>query len=100
VIEHDVWVRTDLVVHLAGVGYSVGHASNGFSGLRLACEELPDVIVLGANLPEIASDELRELLTEHPGTRRIHVVSLPIQDTARLEVPSVDVHETRRSRRQ
>jgi CheY-like chemotaxis protein len=76
VIEYDAWKRMHLVVQLAGIGYSVAYASNGFSGLRLAREAVPDFIVLGARLPDIPSDELRELLTEHPCTRHIHVVPL------------------------
>jgi hypothetical protein len=47
VIEHDAWVRADVVAQLAGAGYQVRDASNGFTGLRLARGAPPDVIMLG-----------------------------------------------------
>ena len=76
VIEHDVWRRADLVARLADAGYQVRHASNGFSGLRLARDAAPDVIMLGGALPDLASALVREELQEDPRTRSVPVIAL------------------------
>jgi CheY-like chemotaxis protein len=74
VIEHDTWAREDLVTSLKQLGYNVRHASNGFSGLRLARDAAPDVIVLGQALPDLPSDVVREQLEGDPATSRIPII--------------------------
>lgn len=79
VIEHDAWRRMDLVGQLAGTGCEVRNASNGFSGLRLARDTVPQVIVLGAELPDISANEVREQLGVYLQTRAIPVVPLRVE---------------------
>jgi CheY-like chemotaxis protein len=76
VIEHNVWIHSDIVAHLLEAGYQVRDASNGFTGLRLARGARPDVIVLGSALPEIAPAQVREELEGDLGTRSVPVVAL------------------------
>jgi DNA-binding response OmpR family regulator len=85
VIEYDPWRRSDVVAQLASAGYQVRHASNGFSGLRLARSTLPDAIVLGVDLPEVHATEIRAELGIHARTRAIPVIPLKVEpSTGRL----------------
>jgi DNA-binding response OmpR family regulator len=79
VIEHHVWMRSEVVAHLMAAGCQVQQASNGFSGFRLAHDAIPDMIVLGAELPDLASAELLEELECDPRTRSIPVIPLMSQ---------------------
>jgi two-component system cell cycle response regulator len=98
VIEHNVWVRLEVVTQLVGDGYQVQGASNGFSGLRLAHQAVPDVIVLGAELPDLTADELREELRCDPRTRSIPVVPLRAEGgNVRRSVPA-GIHKAVASR--
>jgi CheY-like chemotaxis protein len=73
VVEYDVWLRSILAHLLADVGFAVATASNGFSGIRAAGRLLPDVVVLGAALPELTSAEVAAELQaqERHGSLRI-----------------------------
>jgi CheY-like chemotaxis protein len=79
VIEHHVWMRSEVVAQLMAAGCQVQQASNGFSGFRLAHYAIPDMIVLGAELPDLASAELLEELERDPRTRAIAVIPLMSQ---------------------
>jgi DNA-binding response OmpR family regulator len=93
VIEHNAWIRTELVAHLADAGYQVREASNGFTGLRLARGVVPDLIVLGGALPEVASVQVREELWGDTSTRSVPVIAL---DTDSRSTSSVITAEVRR----
>jgi hypothetical protein len=74
VIEHDDWLRTVAVGQLAGAGYQVCDASNGFSGPGPAGGVVPDVIVLGATLPDVPASGVRAELCSNPRTRCVFVI--------------------------
>jgi DNA-binding response OmpR family regulator len=62
VVDDDVCVRALLSELLLEEGFDVTQASNGFSGLRVATETHPQVILLDLVLPEVSGvDVLREL---------------------------------------
>jgi DNA-binding response OmpR family regulator len=62
VVDDDVCVRALLSELLLEEGFDVSQASNGFSGLRVASETHPQVILLDLVLPEVSGvDVLREL---------------------------------------
>jgi DNA-binding response OmpR family regulator len=64
VVDDDVCVRSLLSELLSEEGFDVSQASNGFSGLRMAAETRPRVILLDLILPEVSGmDVLRELRT-------------------------------------
>jgi DNA-binding response OmpR family regulator len=88
-IEHDTWLRAQVMGQLVRAGYAVRPASNGFSGLRLARNAVPDVIVLGADLPDISAAEVRALLAANPSTQQVPVIPLPRE--ARHGADSVNV---------
>src|SRR3989442_8518260 len=78
VADSDRWTRLSVTSMLATAGFSVQEASNGMSALRMACAVAPDVVMLGSELPEIASDELVDLLRSDSRTRDVAVVPLSL----------------------
>ena len=56
-------------------------AADGRSGLALAREVRPDVIVLDLHLPDIAGDEVLRRLYNEPGTRHIPIIVLSADAT-------------------
>jgi CheY-like chemotaxis protein len=62
VVEYEAWTRFCLGELLVAAGYAVVHASNGQTGLRMAIQHQPDVILLDLVIPELSGvDVLREL---------------------------------------
>ena len=53
VIEDDPDVRENLRCGLAEAGYEVRTASTGLGGLRLARQQLPDLVLLDLMLPDV-----------------------------------------------
>jgi CheY-like chemotaxis protein len=74
VLHHDTWTRTHLADELSMAGYSVLSASNGISGLRLAEQQGPEVILLSPALPELSGSEVLDHLRADPSTRHIPVL--------------------------
>ena len=65
VVDDDVPMRAMLAELLEEEGFNVSTASNGFSGLRLATEQRPQLILLDLVLPELSGVELlRELRSD------------------------------------
>jgi len=87
VIEDDTWVRSLLTDLLPSEGFAVEEASNGPSGIRLAKEHQPDVILLDLAMPEMSGvDVLRELKSD-TATEEVPVIvvsaytaQMPIDD--------------------
>lgn len=84
IIEHDAWARATLSMQLSGLGFQVRTASNGFSGLRLAAQSQPDLIVVGASLPELPAGELLCQLRREPAIARTELIMLPISSSNEL----------------
>ena len=67
VVEDDVWVRFLVADLLREEGFEVLEASNGHTGLRLAEEKHPDLVILDLALPETPGIEvLHELRRSEP----------------------------------
>jgi CheY-like chemotaxis protein len=81
VADYDRWTRLSVTSMLATAGFSVQEASNGMSALRMAWAAAPDVVMVGPELPEIASDELAHLLRSDSRTRNVAVVPLSMPCT-------------------
>lgn len=74
IIEDDATLRTAYVTVLKAEGYDTKTADDGVEGLRLARQEVPDVILLDMLMPTLGGLEfLREydLLRNYPGTKVI-----------------------------
>lgn len=64
-------------------GYDVVHTSDGESGLRLARQQLPDLVLLDLTIPGIDGLDVCRLLKSEPHTARIHVVVLSSRERSR-----------------
>lgn len=56
IVEHHAWLRSTLISLFEEIGYVVAAASNGIAALRLFAEVRPNVVVLGAALPELSGE--------------------------------------------
>jgi CheY-like chemotaxis protein len=73
-IEDDAWIRTFLRDVLSDEGYAVIEAADGRTGLRLAFEESPDVVLLDLAMPEFTGMDVLHGLKRIPRTRAIPVL--------------------------
>ena len=73
-IEDDPMVRKVLVTVLGERGHDVLEAGDGDSGLRVAREEQPDLILLDLGLPGTHGTVVLGRLRDDPQTRRIPVI--------------------------
>ncbi len=66
-------------------GYRVLHAPDGESGLQMAMEEKPDIILLGWELPDLDGQTVASLIRGVPGLDRVPLVAVTAwpPDTAR-----------------
>jgi DNA-binding response OmpR family regulator len=76
VVEDDAWIRTFLCDVLTDEGYVVLEAADGKTGLRLAFEESPDVVLLDLAMPEITGMDVLHGMRRMQRTRSIPVLIL------------------------
>lgn len=79
-IDDEPNLLTGLAAIMQRAGYLVYTAHNGIDGLRLAQENLPDVIISDVMMPPPNGFELRKRLSQNPETSTIPFIFL----TARL----------------
>jgi DNA-binding response OmpR family regulator len=65
VVEDDPYLSAVLEDALGAEGYEVLHATNGFSGLLLAEQHRPRVIILDLMLPEVSGLEMLSEVRQH-----------------------------------
>jgi CheY-like chemotaxis protein len=61
---------------LSKAGYQVSTAADGEQALRVAAEQLPDIILLDLMLPKLSGPEVLKALKQDPATANIPVVVL------------------------
>lgn len=69
-------VLNSLSFFLSRNGYSVSVANSGTEGLRLAKENLPQLIILDLMLPDIDGSDVAVELLQNPATKNIPIVFL------------------------
>ena len=74
VVEDDHDIRGLLVDTLIDCGYDVVEAQDGGSGLEMACQERPDVILLDVMMPVMDGLQVLENLKGNAATRAIPVI--------------------------
>ena len=76
VIDDSRFLRRANELSLARAGHQILSAADGEEGLRLACEKIPDVIVLDMMLPKMGGPQVLESLKKDPRTSAIPVIVL------------------------
>jgi two-component system cell cycle response regulator DivK len=61
---------------LEAEGYSVAEAADGASGLEMAAQDLPDLILLDINLPEIDGYDLARRFRDTPGLQGVPILAV------------------------
>lgn len=87
-IDDSRFLRKANELALARSGYSVLAAGDGEEGLHMACEKVPDLIVLDMMLPKMPGQQLLHELKSDPRTAEIPVIvlsSLPKSNEERLK---------------
>jgi two-component system, OmpR family, phosphate regulon response regulator PhoB len=74
VIEDETDIRQVLDFNLRQAGYDVVSTPRGQDGLRLAREQLPDLILLDLMLPDLAGTDVCRALKDDASTRAVPVV--------------------------
>ncbi len=57
-------------------GYTVREAIDGPTGLKMAAEQLPDLVLMDINLPEIDGYEVTARLKQLPGMSSVPVIAV------------------------
>ena len=79
VIDDDPKARYIVAKHLEGSPYELVEAADGHSGVLLARERVPDVILLDFLLPEMTAFDVLDELKSDPRTRAIPVIVVTSQ---------------------
>ena len=73
-VEENGVCRHFLAQLLSYLGYSVTEATTGLDGIYKAATEIPDLIMMGADLPQLTGIEVTAWLKKHPYTMGIPVL--------------------------
>jgi CheY-like chemotaxis protein len=87
VIDDNLHLQIAFKKILTTAHYKVQLASDGEEGLRLAIDQVPDVIVLDMLLPKLGGVEVLRALKKHPVASRIPVIALsglPVSNEPKL----------------
>ncbi len=74
VIEDETDLRELLEYNLKGAGYDVASAADAASGVALARERRPDLVLLDIMLPDSSGLDVCRMLKSHPATRDTQVM--------------------------
>ncbi|MDX8401846.1 MAG: ATP-binding protein, partial [Mariprofundaceae bacterium] len=85
VIDDDPSVREFLYEALAGEGFQVLLAAGGLSGIQMAVEREPDIIILDLMMPRISGFDVLRQLDRHPTTSHIPVMIYTAKELTREE---------------
>jgi two-component system response regulator VicR len=80
VIEDEVDIREAMVDYLAQSDYNVLEASDGITGLKIALDEHPDLILLDLMLPGMNGQDVLRKLREDRWGKNATVIILSAQD--------------------
>lgn len=74
IIEDDEFLRSLAAKRLEKDGYEVKAAADGDSGLKMATESAPDIILLDLLLPGMGGYEVLEKLRGESGTKTVPII--------------------------
>lgn len=86
VIDDDIWMQRILSKTLQSYGFTkIYLASNGYEGINLAIEHLPEIIILDILMPDLSGHQTLKLLKSIKKTKNIPVVIISaLSDTENL----------------
>lgn len=87
IVDDDGLIRTLVSRVLMAAGYDVAIGADGVSALKLA-QDLPDVIVLDMNLPDVSGVAVCRAIRSNPTTQDIPIVVLTGAEDARTSIAS------------
>jgi CheY-like chemotaxis protein len=90
-IDDEAPIRLLSRVNLEAEGMEVVEAADGRTGVRLARRELPDVILLNVNLPELDGWQVAEELLEDQETHEIPIVFLTARNALKDRTRGFDL---------
>ena len=89
-VEENGVCRHFLAQLLSYLGYAVTEATTGLEGIYKAATEIPDLIMMGADLPQLTGIEVTAWLKKHPYT-----IGIPILIYAPSPTPGVEADARR-----
>ncbi len=97
VVEDNADNRDSLTRRFQRRGYSVVTAVDGLAGVKAACNERPDLVLMDINMPELDGWEATRQIHASPGLEQLPVIALTAHamggDRERaLEAGCVDYH--------
>ena len=87
VVDDDKEIREFLSDTLSYAGYSSILASDGYSGIQLAEEHLPDLIISDVNMPHMDGFQMLEGIRKATRTNTIPVIFLTAENNGSAAVP-------------
>ncbi len=85
VVDDDPKILEFLSTIMRKEGFRVSSATEGEEGLRIAAEELPDLIILDLMMPKVSGFEVIRELKKNPSTMEIPVLVLTAKDLSKEE---------------
>lgn len=74
VVEDDPEINSLMALTLRVENYDVTQARDGAQGIKLACERLPDLILLDVMMPRMSGYEVANALAKMPETKHIPII--------------------------
>lgn len=90
VVDDQELVRAAIVAAMKREGYQVSEATNGAEGLKLACQQLPHLIISDTVMPRMDGFEMFRALQSQTATKTMPVIALSSRATPEEEARLLD----------
>ncbi|PID80064.1 hypothetical protein CSB20_08270 [bacterium DOLZORAL124_64_63] len=91
VVDDDKFTCTVFKRRLEKDGYRVLLAHDGLSGAKSALENLPDLILLDKEMPEMHGFKVSQTLRDHPDTKGIPILMISAEDDTREKIRGLEM---------
>jgi diguanylate cyclase (GGDEF)-like protein len=85
VVDDDSKILEFLSTILKKEGYHVSSATEGVEGLRMAVEQLPDLIIIDLMMPKVSGFDVIREIKKHPEAKEIPILVLTAKDLSKEE---------------
>ncbi|MGL5921520.1 response regulator transcription factor [Chroococcidiopsis sp.] len=90
-IEDDALLRDSIVNVLTLRGLTAIAAENGYAGLKLAQENIPDLVLCDVRMPGLSGYEVLKSLRQDPNTAAIPFIFLTAENTPEVTAMGADL---------